>query len=441
MGISNIIQTIRDFLFSNETRTKITVNILWRVGDKFIRLGVGLFVSVWIARYLGTEQFGIWNYALAYITLFLALAGLGLDDIVAKDIVNDPIRTSEILGSAFVLKILGGGAVCLLAGLSILFIAPDEPVKHLLVLILAIGTVFQAFNAIEFYFVAIVQSKYPIIAKNIPFLLVSGLMIVLLLTNRLTVVHLAVLTALETLIAGCMLVFFYQKSHVSVRKWSISVPYCLESLKQSWPLILSGIVVEIFLRIDQIMIGNMLGDSEVGIYSAAVRISEIWYFLPQAVAIAVYPNLIETRKKGKKFFYERYLTLFRLMNIITISFGLLITLCSEFVITLLFGEAFAGAAPVLAIHIWGGFFSFLAIVGDKSYIIEGLQRLFFVRMIFGAILNIVLNLILIPQYGVIGAATGLLLTQFFVSYFVELFHPKTRFLFLLKTKSFLFIKK
>ena len=441
MGITNIINTIKNFLFSNETRTKITVNVLWRFGDKIIRMGTNVFVWIWIARYLGTEQFGIWSYAFAYITFFNALAGLGLDNIVTKAIVDEPMRISEILGSAFTLKIAGGGLVCLIAGVSILFVSPGEPVVHLVVLILAVGTVFQAFNAIDSYYVAIVQAKYSIIARNIAFLLVSLLIIVLLLTARLTVFQLAFITIAEALLAGFLLVFFYQKSHTSVKKWSVSLPYCKELLKQSWPLILSGFVVEIFLRIDQIMIGNIMGNSEVGIYSAAVKISEIWYFLPFVVATSVYPNLIETRKQDIKLYYKRYLTLFRLMNMITISCALLITFCSGFIISILYKEAYSPAAPILAIHIWGGVFSFLAMIGDTFYIIEGMQRLFFKRMLCGAILNILLNFYLIPRYGGVGAAIGTLSTQFFVSYFIELFPKKTRILFLLKSKSFLFIYK
>jgi len=440
MFIQKIYKRSKDFFFSSTSRTKITVNVLWQVGDKFIRMGMGLIVLFWIGRFLGTEQFGAFNIALAYITLFGAFANLGLDDIAAKAIVNDPMRTSMILGSTFVLKFIGGVFVCLVASISILLVSPDKPVEQILVIILSVSVVFQALNTIDFYYVAKVQSRYSIIAKNIPFLLVSVIKIVLLLTARLTVVQLAVLTSFETLMAGLLLVFFYQKSHASVRKWKVSLPYCKELLKQSWPLIFSALVITIYTRIDQIMIGKMLGESEVGIYSAALRISEIWFFLPVIMAASIYPNLIETRKQDIQLYQKRHLTLFRLMNAITFSGALLITFCSEFIIKISWGESFIDAAPILSIHIWTGVFFFLGMGGSRFYIIENLQYLHFRRTLCGAILNIVLNFILIPRYGGVGAAIGILITQFFVSYFVELFSPKTRILFLLKSKSFLLFK-
>ena len=441
MGITNIISFIKSFLFSNETRSKITFNILWRIGDKVIRLGMSLFVFTWIARFLGTEQFGMWSIAFAFITFFNALAALGVDDIASRDMVNEPARVSEILGSIFMMKIVGGGLVCLFAGVSILFVYPNEPVVHTLVLILAAGTIFQAFNAVDSFYVAVVQAKYSIIARNIAYLLVSFVMIILLITEKLTVSQIAFLTVFETLFAGILLIIFYQKVFDSVKKWRISIPYCKELLKQSWPLILSGFVVEIFLRIDQVMIGNLLGNSEAGIYYAAVRISEIWYFLPFILAKTVFPNLIETRKKDINLLKERYLKLFRMMNILTISCSLAITFCSGFIIRLLYGEAYSEAATILAIHIWAGVFSFIAMLGDTYYLIERLQRLYFFRMLFGACLNVALNFLLIPKFGIIGAAMGILITHFFVSYFIELLHKKTRILFLLKTKSFLFFLK
>lgn len=436
MNIQMIFKKIKDFFFSSTTRTKLTINVLWQIGDKFIRMGVGLLVVFWIARFLGTEQFGAFNYAIAYITLFGVLANLGLDDIVARDIVNEPQRLPEILGSSLALKFAGGGLICLVADISILFVSPYETVVRLLVIILSIGTVFQALNAIDFYYIAKVQSKYSVLAKNIAFLFVSIIKIVLLLFVCLTVIKLAILTVIETLLTGILLVSFYQKSH-SVKKLSISIPYCKKLLKQSWPLILSGITITLYTRIDQIMIGNMLGSSEVGIYSAALRISEIWFFLPVIISATVYPNLIETRKRDIKLYQQRHLTLFRLMNVITLPSALLITFCSRFIIEIFYGEAYSAAAPILAIHIWIGVFFFLGMAGSRFYIIENLQYLQFRRTLCGAILNIALNCILIPRYGGIGAAIGILITQFFVCYFVEFFSTKTRILFLLKSKSFL----
>lgn len=437
MSISHLPNQIRSFLFSSNTRAKITANVLWQIVDKITRLGAGLFIGLWVARYLGPEQYGIYNYAVAYVALFSAIAGLGLNNIVTKDIVNKPSHISEILGSSFILRFFGGGFLCLLAGISILFIRPGDSIIHILVLILSVASVFQAFNVIDFYYIAIIQSKYSIIAKNIAFFLVSIIKIILLVTNRLTIIQLACVLIIETLLAGLILVFLYGKSNMSVRKWRVSILYCKDLLKRSWPLLLSGITIMLYMRIDQIMLGNMLGDTEVGVYSAAVRISEIWYFLPMIMASSVYPNLIETKKLDTALYHKRYLLLFRLMNLITISGALLMTVFSGLIIKIFYGEAYALAAPILSIHIWAGVFTFLGVGGSNFYVIEGLQHLHFARTLCGAILSIGLNLWLIPHFGGIGAAVTTLFSQFLVSYLLEAVNMKTRVLFKLKTKSFL----
>jgi len=436
MKIFFLLSQARQMFFSTNTRAKITTNVLWQTGDRFLRLGVGLFIGVWVARYLGPAQFGIFSYAVAYVALFSAFATLGLDKIAAKDIVNDSACALEVLGSSFALRILGGIFLCLLASVSILFIRPSNQIVQVLVLLLSLGTVFQAINVIDFYYVAIVQFKYSIIAKNIAFLLVSLIKTVLLITNRLTLIQLAYLAIIEILLAGIFLTFFYWKSHGSIKKWRVSFFYCKKLLEQSWPLLLSGIAVMLYMRIDQIMLGNMLGDVEVGFFSAAVRISEMWYFLPMIMASSVYPNLIETRKNDTTLYQKRYLTVFRLMNVITFSGALFMTFFSGLIIRVLYGEAFMAAAPVLAIHIWTGVFVFLGVGGSNFYIIEGLQRLHFARTLSGAILSIGLNLWMIPYFGAVGAAMTTLFSQFVVSYLLDAFTKKTRVLFMLKTKSF-----
>jgi O-antigen/teichoic acid export membrane protein len=87
---------------------KIIDNIGWLFFDKTLRMGVGLFVGVWVTRYLGPEQFGLFNFATAFTALFGAVATLGLQGIVVRDIVNDPSCKEETLGTAALLHLIGG---------------------------------------------------------------------------------------------------------------------------------------------------------------------------------------------------------------------------------------------------------------------------------------------------------------------------------------------
>lgn len=434
----DFVNKTKQLLFSNKTRTRITQNVLWQIADKFVRLGLGLVVGVWVARYFGPDAFGKFSYAVAYVALLGSLAALGLDRIVTKDIVEKPGQVGQILGSAWFLRMAGGVVLCIVACVSIRLISPDETI-WLMIFILSLGTIFQSLTVIDFYYAAKIQAKYSIISKMIACLAITGIKVYFLLSSHFTLLWLAVLTSAELLLSGIFLMLFYNRVE-ALNQWNVSRAYCKSALKRSWPLILSGLVVGVYMRIDQIMIGNILGDGEVGIFSVAVKISEIWYFLPAIMATSVYPVLIEIRKQSIELYQKRYLTLFRVMNAITIPVAVLVTIFSKFIITMLYGIEYAAAAPILSIHIWSGVFVFLGVGSSGFYIIEDIQRLYFQRTLVGAIINVCLNLLVIPKFGGVGAATTTLIVSIFVAFVSEAITKPTRIMFRLKLQSFLFFK-
>jgi PST family polysaccharide transporter len=382
---------------------KLIGNTGWLFADRILRLGVGLVVGVWIARYLGAEQFGLFNYAGAFVALFSIFASLGLDGIVIRELVNDPFRKDEILGTAFLLK-LGGGAVTLAASVGTIYLLrPGDPMVHRLVAIIAAGTVFQAFDAIDFWFQSRVESRFSVYARSSAFLSVSILKIVLIL-NRAPLTAFAWAGSLEILLGsiGLVLAYRFHRQHLSA--WRIDLHRIRETLKVAWPLTLSGIAIIVYMKIDQVMLGEMLGNTAVGVYSAAVRISEVWYFIPVSIVASVTPSLIEAKRNGAALYQKRLFQLFRLMSVIALSIAIPMTFASVYVVRALYSSQYEGAGPVLAFHIWAALFVFLGVAQGPWTINEGLTRLALVRTVIGAIANIFLNLLLIPPYGPTGAA-------------------------------------
>src|SRR5512139_3639567 len=153
----------------------VVSNTGWQFTDNILRMGVGLFVGIWLARYLGPEKFGIFSYALAFVALFSPLASLGLDDIVVRNLVRDPYSREETLGTAFLLKLASGVLSFVVATGTIFVLRAADNQSHWLVGIIAAGAVFQAFSTIEFWFNSQVQAKYSILAKNSAFLICSAL--------------------------------------------------------------------------------------------------------------------------------------------------------------------------------------------------------------------------------------------------------------------------
>lgn len=416
---------------------KAISNTGWLFADKIIRMGVGLFVGVWVARYLGPEQFGIYNYAIAFVALFSAFATLGLDGIVVRDIVHNPADKDKTLGTSFVLRLIGGIVTLLLAFCTISLIRPGNILIHWLVAIIAAGMIFQSFDVIDFWFQAQVRSKYTVYAKNTAFLLTS-IAAVLLILLKAPIIAFACIILCEFVIGAVGMIVVYKVNGHFLREWRVSFMRGKELLNDSWPLILSGIAVMIYMRIDQIMIGEMLGDSAVGIYSVSVRLSEAWYFIPIAITMSVFPSIIDARKISKGLYNERLQKLYNLMTWIAISIAIPITFLSHDIIRILYGKNYIQAAPVLSIYVWAGVFVFLGVASGKFLLVENYTRIAFYRTLFGAVINVVLNIVFIPKYGIKGAAIATLVS-YFSSVFFIVFIKNTRQQSIMMLKSFLLI--
>ncbi len=255
----------------------IIANTGWLFADRILRMGVGLIVGVWVARYLGVQQFGSFNYATAFVALFSTLSTLGLDSIVVRSIVSEREKKEQILGTAFRLKLVGGVGSLLLALGSIYVFRHDDDLTIWLVAILASVGIFQSFDTIDLWFQSQVQSKYTVLAKNTAFVIVA-LLKVALIQMQAPLLAFAWAGLAEVGLGAIGLILTYKIKGYSLWLWRWSTPLAKSLVKESWPLILSGVTIMIYMRIDQIMLGEMVGNQAVGIYSAATRISEIWYW-------------------------------------------------------------------------------------------------------------------------------------------------------------------
>lgn len=411
-------------------------NTGWLFGDQALRMAVGLLVGVWIARYLGPEQFGLLNYATAFVALFGAVASLGLNGIVVRDLVSRPEDADTTLGTAFLLQLAGGFAAFCLALFAIGFARPGDTLSKLVVAILGFAMVFKSTEVVKYWFESRIQAKYSVWTENAAYLLFAGVKVALILGEAPLMAFVWAILA-EAALAAAGLLAIYRWRGGQLKKWRPHYVRAKALLKDSWPLILSGLAVMVYMRIDQIMLGQMLGDEAVGVYSAAVRVSEIWYFIPMAIAASVFPSIVEAKKQSESLYRQRLQRLYDLMALLAAGVALPMTLLADWLMALLYGERFSGAGAVLALHIWTGLFVFIGVASSRWYLVENLQKLAFTRTLTGALMNILANFLLIPKYGVQGAAIGTLLSQAAAAYFFDLLHPKTRPVFWMKSKSFM----
>ena len=422
-------------LIQNPDFIKILKNINWLTIEKIFQLGLGIVVYAIIAQYLGPQRFGLLNYALAFTGLFLAFNTLGMDNIVVREIVHSKKKSKEILGSALVLRLLSSLLLIAISSLTIYFIRPDDSILLFFVVILSTGYIFRSFTTIDLWFQSQIQSKYPVYARSIAFVIVSSLKLLFVFTQQ-PLVAFVMMYTLEAIITAILLIWYYKYVTLdSILVWRPRFKRMRRLLQESWPLILSSIAVTLYMKIDQVMIGSMLNDEAVGIYSVAVKLSESWYFIPVAICSTVFPSIVSLKSKPDKYI----LNLKRLFSFaiwFSILVAVFVTIFANIIINTIYGTEYSLAAQVLAIHIWSGIFVFLGVASSNYLVAEGFTKISMLRTIIGAIVNIVLNIIFIPKYGVIAAAYTTLLSQAISTLSLILF-TKTRKITIIMLRSFI----
>ncbi len=412
---------------------KIIGNFGWLFADRVLRMGVGLIVTGWLARYLKPEQFGLLNYAIAFTGLFGTVAALGLDKIVIRNLVREPTAKDEILGTAFTLKLCSGLATFSLATGIIFLLKPDDSLTRALTAIMAACLVFEALNVIDFYFQAKVQSKYTVWARNTAFIAITLIRIVLLQIQA-PLVAFAWAALAEIGLGALGLAICYKISGENLLRWRPDFTQAKTLLKESWPLILSNLAIMVYLRIDMVMLGQLANDGSVGIYSSATRLSEVWNFIGIAIVSSVTPSIVEAKKISENLYYEKLQKLFNFMALLSYSIAIPMTFLSAFLIVLVFGRDYASAGEVLRIHIWAGLFTFFGWSKGVWLVTEGYTLFALWATSLGAVMNIALNFWLIPDFyrnsgatgAAVAAAIATVISYAFTDYVLCFFYPPAR---------------
>lgn len=412
---------------------EVFFNVNWLVFEKVFSIAVGVMVGAWVARYLGSENYGKLAYATSFVSLFICLSTLGLDQLLVRDIVNYPDKKNELLGTAFSLKLFGSLVLNALVSVLIFFLRPESPSLRVYVMIIAIGYIFKPFDVICYWFQSQVQSKYAVLSRIAALTIISVAKVVLVLQNA-PLIAFAWMLAINSLLTAIGFLAFYHKFDGSIFKWRVKPGRIRALLRDSWPLIISAAAVSIHMQIGGLMLGNMLDDRALGIYAAAKRLMQ-WSLIATVVSNSIMPVLVDTKKRNEELYYQRLQSLYDIMIWLAIGISLIVTFISDFIINLLYGPDYAQSAVVLSILSWTAAFNFFSIVTSRYLIAENLTAIQLYRTFIGTGLNIVLNMLLIPRYGIIGTSVATLLSVVVQSYASLLFFRKTRRVFFMFFKS------
>jgi O-antigen/teichoic acid export membrane protein len=407
--------------FSSSSFKKYLANTSWLFFERVLRIIISFVVIIYVVRYLGPKDFGLYSYVLSFTWLFVAISTLGLETISVREIVKQPEKKDEIIGSVFTLRLLGGITAVILIALTLL-ISGEELYTAILILIASAAFIFQSFSAIEYYFRAIVKAKYNAYALSASVIFSSALKVILILIEAPLIYFIAAFT-FEYFVLAVGLVTVYKINKNKILNWKYSKLLSISLLKDSWPLALSGIFVMIYMKIGQVMIKHMLGDEAVGFYAAAVRLCEAWYFVPVTICNSIFPAIVNAKNVGEDFYNNRMQKLYDLLAWLAIGIAVPVTIFSSEIIFIIFGPEFSPAAPVLTIYIWAGVAIFLAVASSQYLVTENLTKLLLLRTLIGMVLNVILNFTLIPIYGIVGSAIATLVSYTAVTFSLS-FHKK-----------------
>jgi PST family polysaccharide transporter len=416
---------------------RVIRNTAWQVTDKIIRLGLGLVVSAWVARYLGPADFGLLNFGIAFVAIFTPFADGGLQAIAVRELIRRPTDEATIIASGIALRLIGAVVAVAISVACVAMLRPDAAQAHLVVLIVALSLFPQSWDLIDFAYQARMRPR-PIVIIRVTSLLVFSIAKIVLILIDAPVLSFAWVIVGEAALSALLM---WLLSSVRSRSFRIRDARWMQMktlITMSWPMAISGLSVMLYMRIDQVMLGKLVGDHAVGAFSAAVRISECWYFVPMAIMASVAPALTEAHQRSPEEYLRKLSAISSLMWLLGIGVAAVLSLTANPVIALLFGPDYSEAGVVLAIHAWAGVFVCQGLASGPWFVNAGMLRLRMVNTVVGAICNVLLNLTLIPHMGVTGAAVATLVSYCVAGILMNAATRQSRPVFFVQLRSLVF---
>lgn len=413
-------------------------NTSWLFGARGLRVVSNLFISLYVARYLGPERLGLLAFALSFVGLFRCLSHLGIEGILVRELVLRKDEKYNLLGTSFVLLFWGSALIVLFSmfGMAIL---KEDAATTFLVFIVALSYLGSPFEVFSHLFVAEIKAKYSGISKIVGIVFISVYRL-LLIWFEADLIWFAVALSTEKIGNAAIIMYYYYKADYKTSKLKAEMDTILYITKQCLPLIVTGFGNTIFFIIGQVMVKLLLDDEQTGLYAAAYRISEVWYFIPVIVTSTLYPSLVASYNRSQEEYYAKLMSLINFLTIMSIVIVGGIVLFGDYIITTFLGQSYVDSITVLKLQILGIIPVFIGEPARRALIIENKQKLIMIYSLLAAALNLALNYWLIPQYGIIGATWASLISLFCAFFLFHILYKGSRTIMLTQIKGMLSLK-
>lgn len=389
------------------------VNIAWEGSEKLLKLLVAVWLGIWIARYLGPVEYGRYNFVMAWFQMFNAVAWLGVGDNVIRDFVKNPDAEQHILGAACVIRLIGSVMAVIImflaAYISKLF---DRTQMQGLLILCSLLPLAEVASILNLWFVSKLHSKPAVISRNISIVVSSGARLFLLVVG-VGILGLFWAYFIEMLFVSFGLVIAYKLAGGCFGKWRFSIEGSLKMFKEGFLIVLSSILISLNSRIDQLALGLYGYVHGLGIYSAALRFSEIIWIMPPVIMQSIAVKYIYINKDDVEI-EKNVARCVLIMAVVAIVPCVFIYALGDRVVIGLFGPAYIGAIGVLKVHIWTSIVVFIDAPIVRYLVAQGKSVIILLRSSLLVIINASLQLVLVKKYGAVGSAIGTLLTYCFV---------------------------
>lgn len=405
------------------SKNKELKNAGWLIGGRVIQMILSFFISIITARYLGPGNYGKINYVSAYVSFFTSFCNLGINSIIIKDFVDNPDEQGEAIGTTLLLRLFSSILSMIMIVTIVSIVDKNEPVTVLVAVLCSVALIFQIFDTFNYWFQFKYKSKITSIAVLIAYIVTSVYRIILLILGK-SVQWFAFATSVDYICLAAILFYFYKKENGPRLHFSISKGKYL--LTNSYHYILSGMMVAIYGQTDKFMLKHMLDETSVGYYSLATTLNTMWVFILKAIIDSMYPTIMRLYNTDKKAFERKNRQLYAIVIYVSVVVALMFMLFGKYIIYILYGESYLAASAPLKIVTWYTIFSYLGVARNAWIVCENNQKYLKYMYVGAALINVLLNYVMIPQFGASGAAMASLLTQISTSLILPCFIKQMR---------------
>lgn len=398
-------------------RSPATRNAGWLIGGRVVRLLIDLTVGLITARYLGPARYGLISYAGAYTAFFAAICGLGISTVLVKELIDGTEPEGRVMGTALCLQLLAGAlSVLSICGISAVADA-GETTTRIVVALSSLRLLLQSFETFSYWFQAKLRARVTATVGLISYAVAAAYRVYLLVAGK-SVVYFALASLIDAACSAILLLLLYRRQGGGAL--DLSRHYAASLLRKSYHFILPGLMVAVYGQTDRIMLKHMVGGTELGYYATAAALSTAWCFVLSAIIESAAPAILSAYRTSRTDFLRRNRRLYAVVFYLSAFVSLVLTLCGGVVVRLLYGVEYLPSVAPLRVLTWCTVFSYLGVA--RNLWVVSLERQSYLKYVYmaSAVLNVLLNLLLIPRWGATGAALASLLAQFLSTFLLPL---------------------